>query len=143
LNEKNLLEKFGAHSQFAVLADGTVVSRNGVQTNCGGIAKIHARITVNPAGGITFRVSEQDGEHDEGYGVAVPGAAVPPEFRAAIFKGAQEAFEQSDPRIGICFELLDAFVHMVDARESRFQAAGWIAITGWLEEYAKNAGQII
>jgi hypothetical protein len=139
---KNFLEKFGSHSQFKLLTDGTIVSRNGVQTNCGGIAKIHVRITLNPAKGIAFRVADHDGEHDEGYGIAVPGAAVPLYFREAVFKGAQQAFEESNMDIGVCFELLDAFVHMVDARELRFQVAGWVAMTGWLEWYEQDSGHL-
>jgi hypothetical protein len=136
------LKNFSGHSQFNLLADGTIVSRNGVQTNCGGIAKVHVRITLNSAKGITFQISNQNGEHYEGYGIAVPGAAVPVYFRKAVFKGAQEAFEQSNLDIGVCFELLDAFVHMVDARESRFQVAGWVAMTGWLEQCAGGLLQL-
>jgi hypothetical protein len=136
------LKNFSGHSQFNLLAGGTIVSRNGVQTNCGGIAKIHVRITLNSVKGITFQVSNQNGEHHEGYGIAVPGAAVPVYFREAVFNGAQEAFEQSNLDMGVCFELLDAFVHMVDARESRFQVAGWVAMTGWLEWYAQDLSHL-
>jgi hypothetical protein len=135
------LKNFSGHAQFNLLADSTIVSRNGVQTNCGGIAKIHVRITLNPAKGITFRAVDQDGEHDEGYGIAVPSAAIPVYFREAVFKSAQEAFEESNLDMGVCFKLLDAFVHMVDATESRFQVAGWVAMTGWLEWYASGLVQ--
>ena len=130
------------HSEFKLLADGTVYARNGVQTNCGGIAKIHVRITLNSTRGITLLPTVEASKHDEGYGIAVPGADMPVFFRQAVFKGAQEAFEQSNPDIGICFELLDAFVHMVDGKDSRFQAAGWIAMAGWLECYADGLVQL-
>lgn len=130
------------YSSFGFLPDGTILARNGTQANCGGIAKIHVRISLNSAKGITFRASDHDGEHDEGYGMAVPGAYVPVEFREAVFKGAQDVFEESTRNSGVCFELLDAFVHMVDARESRFEAAGKIAVREWLKQYADGLNQM-
>lgn len=130
------------YSSFGFLPDGSIKARYGTQTNCGGIAIIHVRISLNSEKGIIFQASNHEGEHDDGYGWAVPGAAVPVQFREAVFKGAQNIFEESNVNTGICFELLDAFVHMVDARESKFELAGNIAMRGWLEQYTDGLSQL-
>ena len=136
------MKDLGGNSWFGFLPDGTILARNGTQANCGGIAKIHVRISLTSKKGITFRASDHEGEHDDGYGLAVPGAAVPVYLREAVFKGVQDVFEESNVDAGICFELLDAFVHMVDARESRFEAAGRIAMQGWLKQYTDGLNQV-
>lgn len=127
------MRTFGSAPRFELRADGTLYARAGAQTNCAGIAGIHARITPAPAPGIVFLVAAGADPHDDGYGPAVPASAVPAAYREAVFRGAREAYEQSGAQIGVCFELLDALVHVVDARERQFAAAGATALRGWLE----------
>ena len=129
---------FSDAPRFEQLPDGTYYARAGVQTNCGGIAGIHVRISPAPAGQLELSVSAHDGEHDDGFGFAVPGAAVPPVFRNAILQGAREAFEREGPQLGASLELIDALVHMIDARESKFWLAGYTAMESWLRRQAES-----
>jgi hypothetical protein len=129
---------FGDAPRFEVLADGTFYARAGVQTNSAGVAGVHVRITPDTSGRLTFRLVA--GAPTGGsYGVAVPGRAVPPAFRDALFRGAREAFGAHAPGLGVCFELIDALVHPVDANESKFAAAGVTAMEGWLKLYARGS----
>ena len=130
---------FGNLPRFEILDDGTIRARAGVQTNCGGIAAIHVRISPNGTNGISFRVSEDDGVHENGFGPTVPASAIAPELREAIFEGAESAFENSEIKLGIDFELLDAYVHYIDYRESKFKAAGSTAVYEWLELHVRNS----
>jgi hypothetical protein len=122
---------FGAQKRFELEEDGTIVARAGTQTNCAGIAAIRVRITLIARAGIDFLPLEEEcnGEAD---GV-VPGTAIPAVYRAAIFKGAQKAYEESGLPEGIQFALIEALVHPVDANERKFMEVGRLAITGWLE----------
>jgi hypothetical protein len=124
---------FGQAPRFEILADGTIIARAGTQTNCGGIAKIHIRITARSDGMLTFGPDFDVSWTGDRYGSAVPGCAVPEEYRQAIFRGARSAFDHCDARIGAHFELIDALVHPVDARESRFGQAAFQAMKGWLD----------
>jgi len=63
----------------------------------------------------------------------VAGAKVPVYFRDYIFAGAKEAFEELENKKGIDFELVNALVHPIDAREIKFQIAGRLAVTFWFE----------
>jgi hypothetical protein len=116
-----------------MLADGTIYARAGVQTNCGGIAGVHVRIMPDPSGEVAFAAAEGGHPHENGYGVAVPGSAVPAPFREAIYSGARQALEQHGAAVGVSFVLLDALVHPVDANATKFRYAGWSAMHGWLE----------
>ena len=129
---------FSDAPRLEVLADGTFYARAGVQTNCAGVAGAHVRITPGTCGGITFRPAG-GAPGAESYGPAVPGAAVPAALRDALFRGAREIFETRAPGVGLCFELIDALVHPVDANESRFFAAGVTAMEGWLDLYARGS----
>lgn len=133
------MKSFSNGSQFKLLADGTIRARAGVQSNCAGIAVIHARITLNTTKEILIRVSGREGEHDSGFGFAVPASAIPAVFREAVFEGAKQAFHDSETNFGIVFELLDALVHEIDARESKFKLAGYSAVKGWLELQAQDS----
>lgn len=131
--------KFSGHgARFTMFDDGTVRVRAGVQTNCAGFAAIRVKIAPHRTPEILFRVSAHEGEHDHGFGPAVPGAAVPSMFREAVFKGAKQAFDDNESKIGLVFELLDAMVHEVDASESKFELAGYAAVEGWLESYSRK-----
>ena len=132
------MSTFGYAARFEVLADGTLYARAGVQTNSAGVAGAHIQVTPDTSGQLTFRLAA-GAPDEESYGVAVPGSAVPAAFRDALFRGAREAFEAHAPGLGVCFELLDALIHPVDANESRFAAAGVTAMEGWLELYARGA----
>jgi hypothetical protein len=126
---------FSNAARFEVLADGTIYARAGVQTNCGGIAGIHVRIMPNPSGEVAFTAAEGGHPHDGGYGLAVPGWVVPAPYREAIYSGARQALDEHGASVGVSFELLDAFVHPVDANTAKFRQAGWSAMHGWLELY--------
>ena len=132
------MRNFSYAPRFEVLADGTLYARAGVQTNSAGVAGVHVRITPDTSGEITFRLAGE-APTEGGYGVAVPGTAVPAAFRDALFQGAREAFEAHAPGVGVCFELIDALVHPVDANESKFVAAGVTAVEGWLDLYARGS----
>lgn len=119
--------------KFVLQEDGTVYVRTGVQTNCGGIAAINVKITPAATKSISFKISECEGEHEDSYGFKVPASAVPAEFREAVFEGARIAFDETNPEMGIDFELLSALVHMVDAREIQFKKAGYYAVLCWFE----------
>lgn len=127
-----VVHTFGDFPRFEQLADGTYYARAGVQTNCGGIAGIHVRIHPIAADTIACSVSDNTGEHDSGYGKAVPGSAMHDEYRDAVFEGAREACESAGCNIGVSFQLIDALVHMVDANPSMFKLAGTVAMIGWL-----------
>ena len=92
-------------------------------------------IEANQSGVITFLVSEHKGEHDDGYGSAVPGSAVPSELREAFFRGARLAFDENPRQVGVTFELIDALVHAVDANQRMFETVGARAVTAWLDLY--------
>jgi hypothetical protein len=126
--------------QFTVLNDGSVYVRVGTQTNCAGIAGVHARIVPNETGALIFAASRDPEWRGGAYGPAVPGAAMPEEYRAATFEGAREAYRASGVRAGLHFELLDALAHVVDANERRFREAGWVAMTGWIELNIQSRG---
>lgn len=126
---------FGREPWFELLPDGTVYARAGTQTNCGGIASIHALITVSPSGVTEFTVAEDKRSGSDEYGFAVPGAAVPESYREAIYAAVREALEDLRPGLAVRFELIDALVHEVDARTSKFGVAGYSAMAGWLDAY--------
>jgi hypothetical protein len=115
------------------LEDGTILARAGTQTNCGGLAVIGVNITENEMGILRFFTSDFECEHEDGYGMKVAGAKVPVYFREYIFAGAKEAFVELVIKKGIDFELVNALVHQIDARESKFQIAGRLAVTFWFE----------
>jgi hypothetical protein len=127
------LKTFSNAPRFEVLADGTIYVRAGVQTNCGGIAGIHVRIMLNQTGEVAFTAAKCDHPHADGYGVAVPGGAIPAPYREAIYSGARQALEEHGASLGVSFELLDALVHPVDAKIAKFHQAGWSAMHGWLQ----------
>jgi hypothetical protein len=136
---------FGQAPRFEILADGTIVARAGTQTNSGGIARVHVRITANSDGVLTVGPEFDSTCTDDRYGATVPGYAVPEVYRQAAFNGAQSAFEHCDAGIGAHFELIDALVHVVDARESKFQQAAFLAMKGWLDAHAQvpdNEGDV-
>lgn len=124
--------------QFQVLNDGSVYARVGAQTNCAGIAGVHARIIPTETGALTFAASRDPEWLGGTYGSAVPGAAMPEEYRSATFEGAREAYHASGVSAGLHFELLDAAVHEVDANERKFREAGWVAMAGWLEQHPSS-----
>lgn len=124
----------GEPSLFTIRADETMIVRAGKQTNCGGIAQIHIRIVDNLSGVFTFEPDIAVICPGDPYGERVRGCAVPKEFRKGIFKAAHFAFEYWNQEIGIHFELIDALVHIVDARVHRFEEAGFFAMKGWIEK---------
>lgn len=126
------MRTFSNAPRFEHLADGTYYARAGTQTNCGGIAGIHVRIHPIAAPTIVCSVSDHTGEHDAGYGCAVPGSAMHAEYRDAVFAGAREALESTGCAVGVAFQLIDALVHTVDASPSMFKLAGSEAVIGWL-----------
>lgn len=63
---------------------------------------------------------------------------MPAVYRAAVFRGAQKAYEESGLSQGIQFVLIDALVHPVDANERRFMEVGNSAITGWIKHRRDN-----
>jgi len=133
------LRTFSNAPRFELLSDGTLYARAGVQTNSGGIAGIHVRITTKATPGIIFLMAAHEDQHIDDYGSAVPGSAVPVSYRDAVFQGAHDAFDQSNLDAGVCFELLDALVHPVDARERQFALAGMTVMRGWLELYTQDS----
>ncbi len=118
-----------------ILVDGTVVARAGTQTNSGGIAKVHAKITANPGGVLTVGPEFDNTWTDDRYGATVPGRAIPEAYRHAAFNGAQSAFDRCSAGVGVHFELIDALVHAIDARASKFNQAAFLAMKGWLDVY--------
>ena len=126
---------FGCFSWLTLLSDGTIYARAGTKTTCGGIAGIHVRITPSESGITEFTATEGEGWEGDEYGSEVPGSVVPEPYREAVYAGARQALEDLRPGLAVRFELIDALVHLVDARTSRFRTAGCTAMTGWLELY--------
>jgi len=126
------------YNQFKFLDDGSVYARAGTQTNCGGIAGVHARIIPTETGSLTFSAFQDPEWLGGDYGPEVPGASMPEIYREAAFEGAREAYREFGVSAGLHFELLDALVHMVDANMWKFRDAGWAAMTGWLELNAES-----
>ncbi|HRH42273.1 MAG TPA: hypothetical protein PKY82_11660 [Pyrinomonadaceae bacterium] len=91
------------------------------------------KITENKGGELRFFTSDFECEHEDGYGMKVSGAKVPVYFGEYIFAGAKEAFVELEIKKGIDFELVNALVHQIDARENKFQIAGRLAVTFWFE----------
>jgi hypothetical protein len=129
------VQDFSDAPRFELLSDDTFYARAGVQTNCGGIAGVHLRITPSSSGAIVCRISDA-GKSTQRDSSVVPGSALPPRFRDAVFAGAQTAFDSQSREIGVCFELIDALVHPVDANEVIFKIAGQSAMNAWFEWYA-------
>jgi hypothetical protein len=125
-------------NKFKFLDDGSVYARAGTQTNCGGIAGVHARIAPAETGVLTFSASYDPEWRGGGYGPEVPGAAMPEHCREATFEGAREAYRAFGVSVGLHFELLDADVHVVDANARKFREAGWVAMMGWLERNSES-----
>jgi hypothetical protein len=124
---------FGQAPRFKVRSDGTIVARAGTQMNCGGIALLHIRISPNTLGVLTFGPEFDPAWESDRYGPQVPGNAIPEVYRQAAFEGAVDAFKAFGTGSGAHFELLDALVHEVDAREVKFREAGYHAMEGWLQ----------
>jgi len=124
---------FGQTPRFEVLSDDTIVARAGTQTNCAGIAQLHIRISPNIQAMLTCGPDFDPAWEGDRYGSEVPGRALPEEYRQAAFNGALEAFSLFETGSGVHFELLDALVHEVDAREEKFHEAGYRAMEGWLQ----------
>jgi hypothetical protein len=59
-------------------------------------------------------------------------------YRAAVFRGAQKAYEESDLSEGIQFVLIDALIRAVDANERKFMEVGKSAIIGWIKHRCDN-----
>ncbi|MBW4456303.1 MAG: hypothetical protein KME55_28400 [Nostoc indistinguendum CM1-VF10] len=127
---------FRAKKRFELEEDGTIVVRAGTQTNCGGIAAIRVRITPITKPGIEFFPLEEECNGEE-YDM-VPATAMPAVYRAAVFRGAQKAYEESGLSEGIQFVLIDALVHGIDAREGRFMEVGESAIINWIKHRRNN-----
>jgi hypothetical protein len=132
---------FGSRKRFELEEDGTIVARAGTQLNCGGIAAIRVRITPVTEAGIEFFPLEEDCNGEE-FGPVVSATAILAVYRAAVFKGAQEAYEESDLAEGIQFVLIDALVHEIDANERRFMDVGKSAIIGWIEHRHDNPQEV-
>jgi len=123
---------FGAARRFELEEDGTIVARAGTQSNCGGIAAIRVRITPITKAGIEFFPLEEECNGEE-YDLIVPATAMPAVYRAAVFRGAQEAYEESGLSEGIQFVLIDALVHAVDGNERKFMEVGKSAVINWMK----------
>jgi hypothetical protein len=123
-------------SRFQVLEDGTIVARAGTQNNCAGIAQIHVKIIATSDGCITFGLEFDPTWPGEPFGVDVPGCAIPEEYRQAIFHGATAAFDQYNAGVGVHYEIISAWIHLVDARENKFYEAGFHSLKGWLDIYS-------
>ena len=124
---------FGQKPRFEIVDDGTIIARAGTQTNSGGIAAIHVRINSKNTSGISLSAfGGKDWKGGE-YGPHVPGANMPPLLRNAVYEGARSAYEYSALKSGLEFELIDAFVHIVDGNQRMFHAAGEEAILGWVK----------
>src|SRR4051812_24529929 len=130
---------FSNAPRFELLSDGTIRARAGVQTNCGGIAAIRVRMTPSALRELACRVSTEADGGEEQHGSWLPGTAVPAAYREDIFRGAAAAFTQRTPGVGLCFELIEALVHPVDANPRKFELAGRTAVEGWLDLQAQGS----
>jgi hypothetical protein len=124
---------FGLKKRFEIQEDGTIVARAGVQTNCSGIAAVRIRITSTEDTGIVFSLSQKEFNNERLGDLVVSGKAIPEAYKTAVFKGAQDAYEESGLSKGVQFELIEALVHPIDARELRFMEVGKTAVNGWVE----------
>jgi hypothetical protein len=111
-----------------VFADGSIIARCGVQSNCAGIAQIYFRIDPLETPEIQFVLLDDFAyEHNE----IVGGKDVPDHLRSALFSGVTEAYLQFSFKIGIKFTLIYAFVHPIDATSMMFKHLGKIATISW------------
>ena len=124
---------FSDAPRFELLDDGTIYSMAGTQRNCAGMAGIHVLITETSTGTLTFGPEPDTTVIGERPGRAVVGSQLAEELRDATFRGVRGAIEGTSLTIGVHFEILDALVHEVDARASKFREAGWGAMKGWLD----------
>jgi hypothetical protein len=117
--------------RFEVLPDGTIYARAGTQRNCGGIAGIRARIE-RTAGQQFVGLPDAEVDPEKIEGPAIPAEKVPLRFREAVLRGAKKSWEHAGMRGGVKFELIDALVHLTDATETMFLAAGALAMAEWI-----------
>jgi hypothetical protein len=111
-----------------VFADGSIIARCGVQSNCAGIAQIYFRIDPIETPEIQF-VRSDDFIYEDSEIVA--GKDVPEYLSSALFQGATEVYLKSDFKTGIKFTLIHAFIHPIDATAMMFKHLGKIATISW------------
>jgi hypothetical protein len=111
-----------------VFADGSIIAKCGVQSNCAGIAQIYFRIDRIEAPEIQFVLSDDFADEDR---EIVTGKDVPEYFRSALFRGVTEVCLKSDFKTGIKFTLISAFIHPIDATGMMFNHLGKIATIAW------------
>ena len=128
--------QFNTKRKFKILENGLICASAGTQTNCGGIAAILVRLEKTKSKELVFAVS-QDGDWD-GNASHVPGSKLCKTFRDAIFDGAKQATIELKLEHGFKLTLVEALVHPMDARESKFREAGFRAVTGWLKQESQN-----
>ncbi|MCA9694565.1 MAG: hypothetical protein KC636_33615 [Myxococcales bacterium] len=102
----------------------TVHAHAGTQTNCGGYAKISARVEWVDEAGVSLI---------NAYRGRMRGRLI-----AAVFAGAQRVLEEARDVDGLRFTLIDAVVHPVDATEQRFYEAGEKAMRAALVELLED-----
>lgn len=102
----------------------TVHVRAGTQTNCGGFARISARVEWSRGDGVTL-VN------------AYRGKMRGPLLRS-VFAGARNVVDEASYLEGLRFTLIDAVVHPVDATERRFFEAGQKAMRAALLELVED-----
>lgn len=128
---------FGSLPRFEWVGDGLARARAGVQTNCAGVSEILVRFQLVEEAGFTGRTTpaaEPDDPEASHEGRHVPAHLVDPTLVEAVFDGARGALEQSGVDVGLELTLVEAMVHMVDARPQRFREAGAEAVRRWLAD---------
>lgn len=124
---------FSMKQRFKILEDGTIYASAGVQTNCAGVAGVHFRISLCETQGLQFIPCDDPSWDGDEYGKSVPGIRVPPDLIAATQKGCEQAYQESGLASGIIVEFLDAFVHVVDARATKFKEAALRCVKEWIQ----------
>ncbi len=125
---------FDKKQRFKILDDGLIYASAGVQTNCGGIAAIIVKIENQESRELIFNVENNDVWNGDPEGAFdVPGGRLNTAYKNAVFEGAAEAASTAGNNNGFIFTLIEALVHPVDSRASKFKEAGHRAAKGWLD----------
>lgn len=125
---------FDTVDRFKILDNGLLYSSAGVQTNCGGIAAILAKIEKVDFEGVEFIAAGNEfwsGDIDSDRDV--PGLMMREIYRNAVFDGAKRIFDENKITSGHRFVLVEAMMHSVDSRVTRFREAGMRVVDGWLK----------
>jgi hypothetical protein len=124
---------FDTVNRFKILDDGLLYSSAGVQTNCGGIAAIIAKIERIDSECMEFiAVDNENWNGNIDSDGDVPGLRMREIYRNSVFDGAKYIFDKNGIYCGYRFVLVEAMMHPIDSMLTKFREAGMRLVDGWI-----------